>query len=140
MKQKAKKLGQVLLEQGLIDEFKLKRALQHQQQWGKPLGESLLDMGFIDHATLMQILGSYFQVVSINLDTTVVTPSALACMPREVAEKHHCIPVEIKNSKQGKSLVVAMIDPTDVKILDDLQFRLGMKITPVVGTTAGIQS
>ena len=51
-----RKLGELLLEAGLINEFQLRKALSDQRQWRRPLGTTLIDMGFVSEADLMRVL------------------------------------------------------------------------------------
>ena len=62
-----KRLGDVLLENGIIDEFQLRSGLAHQKKWGNRLGESLIELGFISENTLMKVLSKFFNIPSLNL-------------------------------------------------------------------------
>lgn len=139
MEQKRKKLGEVLIENGFVDEFQLKSALAQQEKWGKRLGETLIDLGFISENSLMKALSKFFHVPSINIGTLEVPPQVVALVPVALAEKYVAMPLAIKNIEQKKRLVVAMVDPTDLAAVDELQFKSGMKILPMVSTISGIQ-
>lgn len=139
MEEKRKKIGEVLIENGLIDRFQLKTALTHQAKWGRALGETLIELGFITENSLMKALSRFFNVPSINVVTMEIPKAVLALVPVALAERHNLLPLAVKMVQQKKRLVLAMSDPTNFQVIDELQFKTGMKILPMVGSISGIQ-
>ena len=68
MPQKRKKIGQIFIEHGIIDEFQLRSALSNQRTSKKRLGEVLVELGYISENALMKILSKHFDVPSMSLD------------------------------------------------------------------------
>lgn len=126
------KLGETLVEAGLIDSFQLKSALAHQKQWGSRLGSALVKLGFLDEETLISALSRHLDVPVAKLDGKRIAPETLDLIPVEQAEKHHCIPLFSKREGGREVLHLGMEDPTDLGALDDIAFRTGLKVRPVL--------
>ena len=123
---KKKRLGEVLYERGQISAADLKKALLDQQGRGIHLGELLLERKLVTrqdlHAAITEVAGVPYQ------DCSTIDPpaEALKLIPVSVARRDLAVPVGL----DGKSLVVAMAKPQNVQILDELQFKTGLKISP----------
>lgn len=127
-----RKLGQILVEAGLIDEFQLRSALSDQKRWGRPLGVTLIKMGFIEETALVQVLSRQLDVPIVDLRGKRIAPDALSAIAVQVAEKSRCIPLFRKQEAGRDVLFLGMEDPTDLEVLDDLSFRTGIEIRPVL--------
>ena len=132
---KKKRLGEVLYERGQISAADLKKALLDQQ--GRPihLGELLLELNLV---TKQNLLSAITEVSSVPyLDCSTVDPPAavLQLIPAPLARRTMCIPVQVT----GKSLTVVMAKPQNVQLLDELQFKTGLKIIPRFGFQVEIQ-
>ena len=121
-------LGDFLVEQGLITEEQLKKALKHQQKAGKLLGRSLIDLGFIGEEELIKALSEQLGVQYVSLRNYQVDPKVIKLVPEELARTYQVVPLfAIEND-----LTVAMANPLDVLAIDALSRATGMKILPVV--------
>lgn len=127
-----RKLGQILVEAGLIDDFQLRSALSDQKRWGRPLGVTLIKMGFLDEAELVQVLSRQLDVPIVDLRGKRIAPDALSAIAVQVAEKSRCIPLFRKQEAGRDVIFLGMEDPTDLEVLDDLSFRTGIEIRPVL--------
>ena len=127
MKEEHKKLGELLLEAGLIDEFQLKSALADQGGWGGRLGSIMIRKGFVSEKEVLSVIEKQYGLSVISLDT-IEKPSdeVLKMVGADVARKFGIFPVGL----EGKTLVIAIADPTDLKVLDDITFKLGMRVKP----------
>ncbi len=131
-----RKLGEILVESGMIDGFQLRSALADQKRWGRPLGVTLVKLGFVDEEELLRMLSRQLDVAIVDLKGKRIAPEALALLPVEVAEKHRCVPLFKKREGGADVLYLGMEDPTDLAVLDELAFRTGLKVKPVlVGPT-----
>src|SRR5947208_1332143 len=83
-----KKLGDLVVERGLVSAKELERALEHQKSSGKPLGEVLILLGIATEEQLRESLASQQGVETWNLDEQPPTPEALECIPAEVCLKY----------------------------------------------------
>jgi hypothetical protein len=121
-----KRLGETLLEAGVIDAAQLLAALGHQRRWGMRLGQAIVDMKLASEAHVTDALSrtlGYPRASLSGLDPAVLA-AALALVPRELAVKHHLFPV----AADASTLTVAMADPGNVTVADDLRFRTGRRV------------
>ena len=126
------RIGEVLLADGLIGEFQLQAALGEQTRWGNRLGETLVHLGFLGEGELVRALSRRFGLPGVDLEGKRVDPQVLALVPREVAEKTSCLPLFLQREKGIDVLYVGMDDPTDLAVVDELSFRTGLRVRPVV--------
>ncbi len=134
MEKKKKRLGEILVEEGLIDVYQLQSALAHQKQWGGKLGQILVKLGFLTEEELLGFLSHYFKIPYVNLKKVVVPPSIIKLVPEEVARKYNVLPLAVKEEIGRKNLYLAMADPTNVVAIDELEFALGMPIRPILAS------
>jgi len=125
-----KKLGECLIEAGLIDDKILAQALQIQIVQKKKLGRILIDMGVADEVTIAKALASQLKIPLIRLNKMDIPKEIISLIPPELAENHLVLP--IKETEGG--LLIAMANPLDLYALDDLRFftqkRINIAIAP----------
>lgn len=136
MKDSKKKIGEILIEAGLIDELQLSSALGEQRQWGGRLCSILLKMRFVDEKAIASVLEKQIGQDCIPLEGREIPPGALKKVKFDLAKKYCIIPL---NFDKG-TLTIAMSDPTDLKTIDDLGFILGLRIKPVLALESGIKN
>jgi type IV pilus assembly protein PilB len=135
MKNKPKlRLGDMLVQAGIITEEQLKEALGKQRGSGKRLGQLLLDDGYITQQELTRVLEEQLGIESINLKQTAVDPRAAKLIPENLARRHGVIPVKVKKGK----LLLAMGDPLDQVALQDVRILVQKPVQPVLATTDDI--
>lgn len=132
------KLGEALVQAGLIDEFQLKSALGQQRKWGGRIGKALIDLGFLDEGTLIKFLSEKLKFSAVDLSRSKIAAKTFQAVPKRVAEKYMSIPVVIKETPGKKTLVLAMAEPTDLKAIDEIEFLTNFKIEPVVALESAI--
>lgn len=126
MEQK-KRLGELLLEAGVIDETQLQSALGHQRRWGMKLGQALLDLKLVTEPQVVAALARKFGYDVANLSAVTPGPlldAALKLVPKDVAAKHTLLPI----ASDTNSVTVAMSDPTNIAVVDELSFRTGRRV------------
>ncbi|MDZ7372336.1 MAG: type II secretion system ATPase GspE [candidate division KSB1 bacterium] len=121
-------LGDFLVEQGLITEEQLRKALAYQQKAGKLLGRSLIELGFIGEEELIKALSEQLGVQYVSLKNYRIDPEVVKLVPEELARNYRLIPLFAIE----KTLTVAMANPLDVVAIDALSRTTGMKVEPVV--------
>jgi type IV pilus assembly protein PilB len=130
-----RKLGELLIESGLLTTEKLKEALEAQKSTRKRLGEVLIDMKIISEEEMAFALAMQLKIPFIDLsEEEALNDEILDTIPEEVCMKFMCIPVIIKNN----ILDVAMADPLNLNIMKDLQFITGYNIQPAISTRSQI--
>lgn len=125
-----KRLGDLLLEAGVITEEQLKVALTEQKKSRKRLGEVLIEKGFLTEEKLLAFLAEQLKIPRVKLKNLVISPEVAASIPASMAKRYHALPVQ----KEGKNLTVAMADPLDVVALDDIAMATGCSISPVIAS------
>lgn len=136
MNKQKKKLGELLLEAGLIDENHLKAALSYQEEWGGRLGSILITKGFVSEEDMLAVLEKQLGLKSISLENLEKPSDEVLNMVRvDIAKKFVVFPVRF----EGKSLLLATSDPTDLKTLDDLGFLLGFRVKPLLALESDIR-
>jgi len=128
------RLGDFLLEKGLISQKQLDDALAKQREVLKPLGEVLLDMKALDEARLAHALADQLTIPYVDLFTTPLQPNAVDLIPEHLARKYKCIPIRINNG----FLDVAMCDPMDLDAVEELSKTARLEINPLISTRADI--
>jgi Type II secretion system (T2SS), protein E, N-terminal domain len=123
-----KRLGQVLMESGVIDEHQLQSALGHQKQWGGKLGAILVQKGFCKEDDVVTALTKHLNMQRVRLAEVKVDPRALKCVSKALAEKLHVLPYEISGSGRSEVVTIAMSDPTDLSAVDQLAFHTGKRL------------
>ena len=123
----ALKLGELLINEGLLTQEQLDEALKCQVVFGIKLGSSLIEMGFIEEWKLVKLLSRKLGVPAVIRKELMEVPySIYSLLPSSVAEKHRVIPFKLEN----KRLSIAMSDPTDFNAIDELAFVTGYIIQP----------
>jgi hypothetical protein len=140
MNVKRKKLGEVLLERGLIDEDQLNSALAYQRQWGHRLGTALVAKGFITEGMLVKVLGEVMSLPVVDLSKIKIDHDALRLVNYQTCENNDLIPIQLAQQGHSRQLTLAMADPMNIAIIDELEFTSGCKIRPVLATISAIQS
>jgi type IV pilus assembly protein PilB len=131
----APKLGQILLNNNLITEDQLIKAIEQQKKDGGRIGSNLIKLGFLTEESLVEFLSKQYGVPSIVLSHEDIDPSIIKFVPYDVANKYQIFPV----SKNGASLKLAMIDPSNVFAIDDVKFMTGYNVQPVVATESSVK-
>jgi type IV pilus assembly protein PilB len=129
------RLGELLVRENLISLAQLQRAEEERRQSGERLGYTLTKMGFIDETELTQFLSKAYGVPSISLDQFDIKREVIDLVPKEVALRHLCLPV----NRAGGTLIVAMADPSNLTAIDDLKFLTSYNIEVVVASEVAIR-
>lgn len=129
-----KRIGEVLIDQGLITECQLKSGLEEQRKTGLRLGKCLTKLGFISESKLADILSAQLDIQHVILENFVFSQSLLQIIPEEMARKYKVIPLYEKNGV----ITFAMADPTNLRTIDHLKFKTGKEIEPVIATEKNI--
>lgn len=127
-------LGEMLVAANLIDEVQMQIALAEQRQSGRRFGSTLVDLKFIDENVLAAFLSKQIDVPCISLLHVDIPKKVLRKLPRSVVVDCRAIPVRI----EGDRLEVAMVDPTDIAELEQLEKAAGMTVTPLIAPESSI--
>src|SRR5437762_5208856 len=122
------RIGDLLVREGLITREQLARALEEQRQNGTRVGYNLIKLGFIEENELTKMLARQYKMPAIDLARFEVDPKIAKMIPTELAVKNLVIPLK----RDGRTLTIAMADPTNLGVLEDLKFITRYDIFPVI--------
>ena len=130
-----RRLGDLLVADGLLSADQLKKALAEQKGSPEKLGSILVRLNFVNEDQLIGFLSRQYGVPSITLAQLDIDPDVLKLVPSPIARKYEVIPVR----KMGNSLALAMADPTNVFALDDISFMTNLQVLPLVASQTAIK-
>jgi len=121
-------LARYLRDRGIVTEQQLEEAIQHQVLYGGRLGTSLHELGFITEERLQDALARAHGVSTMAIDTSEISPAALAAVPEAIAAKHKVFPYKVT----GKTLFLLMVNPSDHTTVAKIGFSRGFIVKPIV--------
>lgn len=130
-----KRLGELLLENGLLTPEQLDAALSEQRRRRQPLGQVLLAQGLVEEKALARVLSQHFKVPLIDFARTRVEKDALALIPEAYAREHAILPVRLDKDE----LHVATVDPGDLALFAELKVLTRKRIKPLLGVRSEIE-
>ncbi len=130
-----KRIGEMLIDKGLLTEEQLQQALETQQQTTQLIGEVLMDLGFVEPRQLHETLAEQLKVPFYNLDSQDVDTGVALLLGRDLAERYRAIPV----GRGEGTIRVAMAEPGDVIAMDDLKRHLQVPIEPLLAVPAALE-
>jgi len=125
-----KRLGDILIEKGIITEDILNRALSLQQGSGEKLGDVFLKMGVIKEEDLYSALSDIYNVPYVNLDDVAIDSEVVKLVPEHICRRYMVIPLNI----DGDRIMVAMSNPVNIYALDDIRIITGKEVDPVLAS------
>ncbi|MBI5048221.1 MAG: Flp pilus assembly complex ATPase component TadA [Deltaproteobacteria bacterium] len=131
-----KKLGELLVDAGLITQEQLVDALEEgKKQKGKRLGNLLVEKGFATELDIAETLAYQLNIPYIDLATAVIEPAAIKLVSEKLARQHIIIPLY---TEKKNILRIAMSDPLNMEALDDIRFSTNYQCLPMVATSTDI--
>jgi len=131
-----KKLGEILLSEGLIDEIQLKSAMGHQRNWGGKLGSALVELGFLKEDDIAKVLEEQLKLHCLSEADLVPEPEALKVISMQEALKYSVLPLKVS----GHELTLAMSNPFDLPVIDELGFKLGKRVKGLMAVESTIKA
>jgi type IV pilus assembly protein PilB len=113
-----KKIGELLLQEGLISQEQLSRALEDQSQSGERVGAALIKLGYIGEDVLAEFIARQFHVPQVNLSKLTIPREVITIIPLDISQKYQAVPFGL----MGNTLNVAMADPGNLFVVDDIRF------------------
>lgn len=130
-----KKLGDILVENGIISGEQLAAALQEQQKSKRKLGDLLITHGYITEQQLIEVLEFQLGIPHVNLFKYQIDPAITQIIPESMAKRYQVLPL----MKEGGKLMVAMADPLDYYAIEDLRMSTGFRIEPAISSREELQ-
>jgi type IV pilus assembly protein PilB len=124
----SERIGDLLVREGVITKDQLEKALQEQRQNGTRVGYNLVKLGFVQEIELTKVLARQYKMPAVDLSKFEVDPKIVKLIPADLAIKNLVLPLK----RDGRTLTVAMADPTNFSVIDDLKFITRYDIFPVI--------
>ena len=118
----ASNLGELLLREKVVSPDQIKTAIDLQKQKNIPIQTALVSMGYISEEEIAQALSRQLGYPYIDLDQFEVYPDVINLIPAEISKKYMIMPIHRIRS----FLTMAMVDPTDLEVIEDVRFRTGL--------------
>jgi type IV pilus assembly protein PilB len=122
-------------EQGLIDDLQYEEVIQEQARTGKPIGQLLQEMGLVELDTQLHLIAQYLGTEVVNLEGVEIPPEVLQTIPPSSARMYQALPVALVDSV----LQVALVDPLNPSVIDELSYVVGKEIQVVVADPAVVE-
>ncbi|RQD70559.1 MAG: type II secretion system protein GspE [Tindallia sp. MSAO_Bac2] len=127
---KNRRLGDLLVEVGVITQDQLRDALEKQKNTNKKIGEVLVDQGIIDDKQITEVLEFQLGIPHMDLEKIYIPPEIPRIISEKLARRHILIPIK----QEDDVLMVAMADPLNIFAVDDVKIATGLKVEPVIST------
>jgi twitching motility protein PilT len=135
MENTRKRIGEVLVELGLLDEQKLKTALETQQKQDLKLGEALIKLGYLSEDQVLGILSNLTGIPSLDMRNETITKEAQLIIPQDRMKEFMAIPIAV----EGPVMKVAMSDPMNLVLVDNVKFLLNRDIKVILASQAQLE-
>jgi type IV pilus assembly protein PilB len=126
----SERLGELLVRRNIISPDQLKKALGETKSNGSRLESTLVKLGFIKEDELLSFLSAQYRVPSIKISKMEINPSVVKHVPASIAKKYFVIPT----NRIGAKLTLAMVDPSNIPVIDEVKFITGFRVEPVVAS------
>jgi type IV pilus assembly protein PilB len=125
-----KRIGDLLVEAGLISEEQLQNALRQQKELKMRLGDVLITQNYITEQQLIEVLEFQLGIPHVILYRQKIDQKVINLIPKRLAEQHSVLPIRV----DGNKLVIAMADPLDYFAIDELRMSTGLRIEPTIAS------
>ena len=129
-----KRLGEVLLERGIIDRKKLEQALAYQKEHGGLMGQVLIQLGFTTEEEVALALTAQYGFPYLPLDNYELDGGLTSVVPEELARQYCLMPID----RIGNALTLAMADPSNVKAIEEVELLTKCVVQTFVSTPSDI--
>lgn len=128
------RLGELLVKKNFITPDQLKKASEEQKLKGGRIESHLIRLGYIKEDELLSFLSAQYRVPSVKLSKIEVNPNVIKLIPSSIAKKYFIIPIH----RVGPKLTLAMADPSNIIVIDEIKFMTGFNVEPVVASESEI--
>jgi len=135
MEEQMKRLGDILIDSGFLTAAELAEALSSQQGSKKKLGEVIVDMGLLTELDILRAISSQYDTPIIDLQNVEIDPEATKVVSEQYCIENTIVPIGF----EGDRLVVAIYDPLNILVADDLRFRTGSEVIPMLAPRKSIE-
>ena len=129
------RLQQILIRDNIITNEDLEKALEEQKRSGGDLSKILVQMKLISEENLTRVLSEGLGMPPIDISRLKIDPQVVKIIPKDIVEKYQIMPI----SKMGENLTLAMADPLNIFVIDNVKVLTGLNISPIIGRSSQIK-
>ncbi|MBU1109182.1 MAG: hypothetical protein KKB51_21065 [Candidatus Riflebacteria bacterium] len=129
-----KAIGTFFMEEGILTKEQHDKVLEHARKNNRLFEEAMLELHFVDEETLTPLLGLYRKIPFVDLQNYLIDPVIGRIIPEHISRRHLMISI----NRVGNRLTIAMVDPTNIIAIDDVQLITGLIVKPVYGTRTAV--
>ncbi|MCR4337961.1 MAG: ATPase, T2SS/T4P/T4SS family [Candidatus Omnitrophica bacterium] len=129
------RLEEILLKEGLLSKKDLQRAIEEQKACGLVLSQVIIKLNLLQEEELTRILSQGLNIPLIDISRIRLDPQVVKLVPRETAVQYQVLPI----SRIGEHLTLAMADPLNILVVDNIKTMTGLNVTPVMSRRKQIQ-
>ncbi len=127
-------MGELLIKRNYITPEQLKKALDEQKLKGGRLESNLVKLGYVKEDELLSFLSAQYRVPSVKISKMEVNPAVTKLIPSSISKKYFIMPI----NRVGSKLTLAMADPSNIVVIDEIKFMTGFNVEPVVASETEI--
>jgi len=124
------RLGQLMVRNNLLTPEQLKKAVEESKNSGGRLGAQLAKLGYVSETAITEFLSQQYNVPALDITKQEIDPSVMKYVSADIAKRNLVIPI----SRSGANLILAMADPSNMAVVEDIRFMTGFNIEVVVAT------
>ena len=128
-----KALGNILIKLGILKPEDLVRA-QKEKHDDEFIIETIIRLGFATDAKIIKALQAHLNIEFIDIKETHINPGVVRSLPKDFCERNRFLPIRLENN----NLTVAMADPSDIFLRDNIEFLTGLRVVPLIASSADI--
>ena len=133
------RLGDLLVQKGIITEEQLSQALKQQKEKKLMLGEMIVSMGFASQSQINDVLCEHLNIDFVDMREEEPDPQVLSLLDESIMRKYTLVPLRHDNNNAG-ALQVAMADPMNILAMDDINIITGMQVVPILANAQDINA
>jgi type IV pilus assembly protein PilB len=130
-----KQLGELLIEQGIINQQQLEKALAYQREKGGLIGEILVELGFALEENIAQALTSQYGFPYLPLANYDIAADIISIVPERIARQYLLVPID----KIGTNITLSMSNPLNIQAIEDVEMLSGCKVQTFVSTSSDVK-
>ncbi len=130
----SERLADLLIKRNIITPDQLKKVQDEQKLKGGRLESNLIKLGFIKEDELLAFLSAQYRVPSVKISKLEINPNVIKLIPSSMAKKYYIFPI----NRVGPKLTLAMADPSNIFVIDEIKFMTGFNVEPVVASETEI--
>ncbi len=127
-------MGELLIKRNYITPDQLKKALDEQKLKGGRLESTLVRLGYVKEDELLSFLSAQYRVPSVKISKMEINPTVIKLVPSSISKKYFIMPI----NRVGSKLTLAMADPSNIVVIDEIKFMTGFNVEPVVASETEI--